>query len=281
MLNAEDIVLLEKKWFIYKLKSKLKFILTFSILILIIFGCLLFYTYPSHVSKPQEQAQPSIQKPKRTKDKEHKAITLTKHNEKNITVASNTIKPTLEKNSTLLKVKENIQKNSSFKEKVEESKIPYFFHLTPTVKNNDLFSSNGVLIFNKPFTHLKEGKATVFASKTKNEQKNRENAISISTTKIDTITYLKDKYSSTGNIVFAIMLCEELYNLHRYDESIRWALSANEIDPTNEKSWYWFAKNKIALGQKKDAIKALETFLKNHPSRRLKNLLKEITQTKG
>jgi len=287
MLNAEDIVLLERKWFVYKFKSKLKLILFFIIIILMIAGSILFFIHSKSISKVQKQVpqieSKKIEKPKNSS--EYKSIPLIKNNEKNITTKTNIFKSDSENNATTIaSIPQNKKldiKNTPLKQKKQKTKKPYFFQLNPTLKNNDLFSSSGVLKFNKPFSHNKESQISSPTTNKKPIDINKKEAISISTTKIDTITYLKDKYASSGNIVFAIMLCEELYNLHRYDESLRWALSANEIDPTNEKSWYWFAKNKVALGEKKDAIKAIRTFLKNHSSRRLKKLLKEITQTKG
>jgi predicted nucleotidyltransferase len=72
------------------------------------------------------------------------------------------------------------------------------------------------------------------------------------------------------------MLAEEYYTNKNYSESNKWALIANHIDADNEKSWLWFAKSKVKLGQKEDAIVALKAFLKNNKSQAAQTLLNKI-----
>lgn len=153
---------------------------------------------------------------------------------------------------------------------------PYHLKLLPTLKGNNLFSSTNKLQLNQPKIDVKkipptstERKIKKIAKNNPTIKKNKNLEIKISTTEVDTIKYLKEKFYGTENIVFAIMLCEEYYMQQNYKESIKWALTANEIDSRNDKSWYWFAKNKVKLGEKADAIKAIETFLSTNSSRRL------------
>ena len=77
-------------------------------------------------------------------------------------------------------------------------------------------------------------------------------------------------------ITFAIMLAEEYYTNKNYSECNKWALIANNIDAENEKSWIWFAKSKVKLGQKNDAILALKTYLKSNKSQSIQSLLNQI-----
>jgi hypothetical protein len=51
---------------------------------------------------------------------------------------------------------------------------------------------------------------------------------------------------------------------------------ANQSDPENEKSWIWFAKSKVKLGEKEDAITALKAYLKHNKSRAAQTLLNQI-----
>ena len=51
---------------------------------------------------------------------------------------------------------------------------------------------------------------------------------------------------------------------------------ANNIDTENEKSWILFAKSKVKLGQKNDAILALKTYLKSNKSQSIQSLLNQI-----
>jgi tetratricopeptide (TPR) repeat protein len=158
--------------------------------------------------------------------------------------------------------------------------------LIPVLKGSNMFTTTSELKFHNPQVTIKEEKVqeTPQPKAIKKEMikvekvvdKKEEKKLEISSTEIDTIKYLKNKFFATENIVFAIMLSEEFFNAENYEESIKWALTANEIDSRNDKSWYWFAKNKVKLGQKDDAIKAIESFLGNNTSRRLSDLLKNI-----
>lgn len=106
--------------------------------------------------------------------------------------------------------------------------------------------------------------------------KEKENKINIQTQEVETTTYLKEKFYSTHNIVFALMLSEEYYHLKDYKNALKWALSANEIDPQNERSWILFAKAKAKLGSPTEAIKALNVFQKSSPSSKISILIKKI-----
>ncbi|MCD8544732.1 MAG: M28 family metallopeptidase [Sulfurospirillum cavolei] len=96
------------------------------------------------------------------------------------------------------------------------------------------------------------------------EESKTKGVIKIESKEINSISYLKEKFDTTHNIVFALMLAEEYYLSKNYVESNKWALIANNLDAENEKSWIWFAKSKVKLGQKEDAILALKTYLKKH-----------------
>ncbi len=95
-------------------------------------------------------------------------------------------------------------------------------------------------------------------------------------TQRDTTAYLKEKFDTTKNIVFALMLSEEYYRLEAYLEARKWALIANEINPKNERSWILFAMSQAKLNNVDDAIKALEEFLKTNSSTNAHSLLEKL-----
>lgn len=295
MLNAEDIISLEKKWFSYKFKSKIKFLFIITLVFLLLFIGIFLYFYVKKVSLEStkhpintELSQENtlhVNKVEEHNDTKamatvHQPIVMPKTNEENTTKTfivdkQKTLDDNLTSESSSIKIAEKQHYKDSNSSSTNEPS--YYLKIQPTLKNNDLFSSNGIVHFNPPFVQKEKNiptKEPIKEKKIVSEKSN--NSISISSSEVDTLTYLKDKFSSTGNIVFAIILSEELYNMQKYNESIQWALTANEIDPTNEKSWYWFAKSKVKLKQTDDAIKALETFLSSNHSSRLKTLLKEI-----
>ena len=109
------------------------------------------------------------------------------------------------------------------------------------------------------------------------EEPKQKGIIKIETHEVNSIQYLKEKFEKTHNIVFALMLAEEYYLTKNYNESNKWALIANNVDSENEKSWIWFAKSKLKLGHKEDAILALKAYLKNNKSKAAQSLLNQIT----
>ncbi|MDR2342556.1 MAG: hypothetical protein LBD84_05925 [Campylobacteraceae bacterium] len=104
-----------------------------------------------------------------------------------------------------------------------------------------------------------------------------EKKIIIETNNIQNINELIKKFENTNNIIFANMISEEFFDKKDYKKSLEFALKANEIDPKNESSWIMFAKSQVKLGNKQDAIKALEVFTKSSKnSKNAINLLQKI-----
>ena len=101
-------------------------------------------------------------------------------------------------------------------------------------------------------------------------------SIAFKTVQKETIGYLKKKFDTTQNIVFALMLAEEYLHLKSYKEALKWALVANELDPKNERSWILFAKTKAKLNSKNEAIIVLEEYLKHHSSAKVELLVNSL-----
>ncbi|NLC27532.1 MAG: hypothetical protein GX780_02030 [Campylobacteraceae bacterium] len=97
--------------------------------------------------------------------------------------------------------------------------------------------------------------------------------IDIKPTSSNTTKYLKEKFDVTGNIVFALMIADEYYSLGEYENALRWALTANEMNPKNERSWILFAMIKAKLNRPQEAIMALEEYLKTNNSGKIESLL--------
>ena len=100
--------------------------------------------------------------------------------------------------------------------------------------------------------------------------------IKIETKEMNSIEYLKEKYEKTHSIVYALMLSEEYYLTKNYQESNKWAIISNNLDADNEKSWILFAKTKVKLGRKDDAITALKAYVKNNKSQAAQALLNQL-----
>jgi len=98
----------------------------------------------------------------------------------------------------------------------------------------------------------------------------------ISSKKLNRIDYYKEKYFDSGKIIYANLIAQIFYDKAKYKESLKWAIIANDIDSSNEESWILFAKDKVKIGQKQDAINALEAYLKFNKSKKLSLLLSNI-----
>ena len=275
MFNTKDIIELEKKWLKYKIKQKSKvyiFILVISILAFI------FYTIYNSQQKDiyTQTTTKNINPIKQTKP-------LVIENNNNSKKNTNTI--------SVVKKSIPSENNVSISPKVVKEKIiskPYYFKLKSTEQGSELFSSNGFLTLNIEHNIEKQEdtekivkqiiqpiRETQISTNNK-EVKKQKTKISIDMKEIDTIAYLKDKYYSTSSIVFALMLAEEYYYEKKYKQALKWALTANDIDSQNTKSWYWFAKSKVKLGKIEDATRALKAYLANNNSKRLSTLLHKI-----
>jgi len=307
MFNAEEIIELEKKWLKYKIKQKSKVYLLFILFIGIISALIYQYYLPkqlvrTHIKIHKEKVlikKESKKEIKKVKVKEYtpiKPIIKKKTTTKNEYPISHNIVVKQEDNKTLILKDDNgttsdkpIQK-ISLKQKAQNKPIKsYYFKLIPTEQGNELFSSDGFLNFNSPIKVIKEPiikenqvipsireAAKVYALPKETMQIKKKPTIEIDMKEVDTITYLKQKFYSTSSIVFALMLSEEYYNEKKYKNSLKWSLIANDIDSQNTKTWYWFAKSKVKLNKKEDAIRALKAYLSNNKSKRLRTLLKKI-----
>lgn len=278
MFNANDILGLEKKWLHYKIKQKSKsYGLVILFLIILVFG---FEFYIGDISLDAKnkvitdvKKEVIIQKVENNVSTTNKADTTII--ETNVSTETNT--------TNIIKKKKEITV-ATISESPKVSKQEKFtFKLEPTSQPNEMFSTNGALIFHVPYakeivhsTQTPKQKIDTGAAKPPQREEPEKINITIDTKKIDTITYLKNKFYSTSNIVFALMLAEEQYKKKDYKESLKWSLTANDIDYKNEKTWYWFAKSKVKLNQQDDAIRALKAFLLNNESSKLQTLLHKI-----
>lgn len=292
MLSASDVFELEKKVFQYRLKKNIKkFSIALSIVISFI-GIFFAYTYllksttTNHIASEMnenEEKNISIVKPQSLLIKEETVTTsvaLAPIQEKSPEINTTLPAPNLSQEETLMlkspKVttgkeyqsntylappkQENIKPLTSLKDNQEETFRKNSFN------NDEIFYRN-----------VEEKIDTTVLAPPLLEESKPKGVIKIETQEVNSLQYLKEKFEKTNNIIFALMLAEEFYNNKNYVESNKWALIANHLDSDNEKSWLWFAKSKLKLGQKEDAIVALKAYLKTNKSKIAQTLLNQIT----
>ncbi len=101
----------------------------------------------------------------------------------------------------------------------------------------------------------------------------------ISSQNVGSLSFIKKKFYATNNISFSLLLSEKFLEKRAYKKALKWALISNEIDANNAQSWILFAKAKVKLGKKNDAINALNAYLKNNNSLQVKKILDDIKKT--
>lgn len=273
MLSASEIQDLEKKVFNYRMKKNTKFFVNVSLGLIFIGAIVGYFSYPetvqslfSHTSKkPLEiNANASI-----------------------ATISNNIIAVTKEVNATEMPI--------PFVEEIKEETLILRSPMVITensknIQRNDLKKE---LPFPKEENHTTQKAPSSFEEITfyRNAEEKIDTSvlapplleeikpkgiIKIETQEVNSIKYLKEKFEKTNNIIFALMLAEEYYLTKDYIQSNKWALIANHMDADNEKSWLWFAKSKVKLGQQEDAIVALKAYLKNSKSKAAQTLLNQI-----
>jgi len=279
MLSAIEIVELEKKVFQYRLKQRLHYLIFIGLLCL--FLLIGFFFYPTFLAwiHPSEQSSPPTPTTQQSDPStlENNVTSLTLSPDVNITKEPITVRkvdetlflqlPTIGKNA--------IEKGESYlPEPIDKKKS---FGIQEEALDNRVITRKMPTIEDESFYRSKEDKIdTSLLPPPLLDEPKQKGIIKIETHEVNSIQYLKDKFDTTHNITFALMLAEEYYQEKNYNECNKWSLIANNTDSDNEKSWIWFAKSKIKLGHKEDAVLALKAYLKNNKSQAAQSLLNQI-----
>ena len=100
--------------------------------------------------------------------------------------------------------------------------------------------------------------------------------IHFTSTSTNYIETMKQKFSQSKSPRDALLLSKTYYKNANYSEAEKWALSANKLDNSLEDSWLIFAKSKVKLGKKKEALKILVSYYKKSHSSKAKQLIGQI-----
>ena len=279
MLSASEISDLEKKVSRYRLKRYTTFFGALFISVAFVIGIgMTFYIKPSFLSKFFSDNKTNIA----THSKEHeenRSLASTVPNEQNTTATTNN--ETLSLSTPKVFIDKNIKNDLPKKESRQDSSL---------YAKNNLKETNSIEPKDEPFYRSPEDKIDTSVLKPpgsptasgtipgiKEPAIKPKGSIKIETQETHSIPQLKERFEKTQNGVFAVMLAEEFYNTKNYKESVKWSLIANQLEPENDKSWIWFAKSKVKLGEKEDAITALKAFLVHNKSTAAQALLSQIT----
>ena len=96
-------------------------------------------------------------------------------------------------------------------------------------------------------------------------------------TKEENLTTLIEAYKHSPNYEKGIKVVELYFKEKKYKESLDWSKKVNKLNPEDYKSWYFFAKNLIELGDKEKAKKVLIIYLDNYgKNEKIEKLLRSI-----
>lgn len=83
-------------------------------------------------------------------------------------------------------------------------------------------------------------------------------------------------FNKTKNPNYAIMLSDEFYAQKKYADAEKWALTANDLNKDDAKSWIAFAKAKYQQGAKTVAIDVLKNYNSRMPNDAVATLIRDM-----
>ena len=105
----------------------------------------------------------------------------------------------------------------------------------------------------------------------------KSSVVSIQSKKTNnTLNFLIKRFNDTRDPKLAAYIAQSFFKKGNYKETVRWSIIANSLEPANEASWILFAKAKMKLGQKEDAVRALKIYLNQYPSRKVRSYLETL-----
>ena len=254
-----DIPELEKKWRKYKRKKIQKPIIIASVVAVLGVGiAVIASTYMGKSKETVLKAKPAISQKvvaSTAKNSNDKAIVITKvQNNGNPLI---NVKPT------------KVQAGNSVNPEQEDEQ---------SAKNIDISKAEIV----KPNVPDDEIRVIGFDSKEKNKIKKKyEDVLIPNKSKQDMqlreqIAEVEERFKSYQDPKDSLKLAKIYYKKGDYKKAESWAVSTNNIDGDIEESWLIFAKSRAKQGDRKDAIKVLQSYYDETNSAKAKALLVKI-----
>lgn len=288
MLDSHEVVGLEKRWQEYKHKRNRRVFFIgggiLGIVVVILVGFYLINLYGKYQDKILEQnlaelkLQKEVENLKQSikKSEAQSKDTISQNNANSqvnseINLAMNSQDLQIESiNENELQPREFIaQKQKSRKRIDQEVELPEEELFSVNSKN----SKNNIMeLFNSGDNaeKYKQNLEKVAAQKPSGK-------ISIQSKEIgSSIPNLTNRFNSTGNVKYAILLAQEYYAKKDYRNAEKWSYTVNNLDKNSEEGWIIFAKARYKLGKKDDAIIVLDTYRQKNPSKQIDSLITQM-----
>ncbi len=160
---------------------------------------------------------------------------------------------------------------------------------TPPVEvNATIFSSNSSIAEEDDNSRKKHGWNMVFnddeseglsRSSAQSNKKSTTKKVNIELTTRKNSLSAKEivaRYRFAKNKDDALFLARFYYEKKQYKDSLNWALETNKLDSEIEESWLIFARSKVMLGKRMEAIRILQAYFDRTGSSVAKSLLNKI-----
>ncbi|MFT7859399.1 MAG: hypothetical protein ABXS93_00540 [Sulfurimonas sp.] len=279
MLNTRD---LEKRWFKYKIKTMLPYlVIVLSAVIIIISAS--FYYFSDTESKIVAQtdiATVSVKSnnatavtnsvpAKKTAPKDIPAIA-------NIIDTNIQIEPQPTANVKEQETKIVLKPSLDFMKKIQNSSDGYYQSSTPKEQT-----------FNTAYVEPQKDPDPVEiieevqeVKKTPPPPTKKKKLVIARNTSMEDIRDAEKRFKKNNSPALSLFLAKQYYSLGNYTKSYNYALITNQLDKENETSWLLFSKSLVKLGKTELAKKALSEYIKFSHSSNAEFLLNDITTGK-
>ncbi len=112
---------------------------------------------------------------------------------------------------------------------------------------------------------------------TEKADRSKGSGLQIQSTKTNnTLQLLIERFSRSNDPKLASYIAQSYYKKGNYKKAVKWSVTANSLDPSGEESWITFARAKVKLGKRDEAIKALRVYLNQYSSRKVRSYLRRL-----
>ncbi|MFT7003290.1 MAG: tetratricopeptide (TPR) repeat protein [Sulfurimonas sp.] len=270
MLNINE---LESRWYKYKLKSYIPYVvITISISIIVIlfftiYNSEIFFYNTNKLKKPVAVNIIEI-------NKQEVPIVIKKQEEHNTTIKiekEELVKEDKTNNSKTLMLSPSL----GFMTKMQQNSMSYYEKEDAPVKRLHKPISKPIIkkeaIPVKIPVEIQKVKKVIVQKSIINI--NRQNAQK-------DIAHVIARFKKNNNPALSLFIAKKYYELQNYNQSYNYALMTNAINDNIDASWIIFTKSLVKLNKKDEAIKTLTKYIKYSHSNQAKILLEEISSGK-
>jgi len=251
MLNITD---LEKRWFKYKIKSFMPYIVLLSLLIIIVISYFLFALSTEEKKDANSSLKNNVIKKQTIPVKKRQTITANKHSSKQKDVHIST-----DNNRSTRVLSPSMDFMTTFTQKPlymqKQRQTPQYRTISQKKKKNVKKSPHK----QKKVEVIAVPHITIIKQNTAHDIKN-----------------ILSRFQKDKNPALSLFLAKKYYELKDYEKASQYALITNQLNSNIEDSWIIFAKTLVKTHHKQKAINVLTKYIRSSHSTNAALLLHSI-----